>query len=331
MRLRGIHFRPVRNAAGAQGFFGEGYPFHRWWKFLGLTFKECGFIAKTTTLRKRPGNMPLKDRDGITPEEFKPTCIVVKPWKGVVLNAVGLSGPGARALLADGRWQQRADGPFFLSFMSVEETASDRLAELRDFVALIKGSIGDFVAPVGLEINFSCPNAGLDPSSLLHEVGQALDIAAELDVPLQCKFNATVPVKPACDVARHEACDAITMSNTIPWGKLPERIDWRGLFGTDVSPLAHLGGGGLSGWPLLPIVCDWIRAARDAGFRKPIWACGGIVSRQAVRRVYEAGASGVQLGVVGMLRPWRMRGIIRYAHELFWPNVGLVSLKTKLA
>lgn len=316
MKLRGIHFRPVCNAAGAQGFFGEGYPYHRWWKLVGLTFKDCGLVAKTTTLHKRPGNMPLQD-DGITPQEWQPKCIVVRPLKGVVLNSVGLSGPGAKTLLDDGRWQQRNSESFFLSFMSVQGSATERLAELRDFVALLQPYLTGFRTPVGLEMNFSCPNAGIDPSSLISEVGQALDVAAALGIPLQCKFNATVPVKPVCEACQHEACDAITMSNTIPWGKLPERINWKGLFGTDQSPLAHIGGGGLSGWPLLPIVCNWIREARDCDFRKPIWACGGVESRQAVQSAHDAGASGVQLGVVAILRPWRMKQIIRYANELF--------------
>lgn len=316
MRLRGICFPSVFNAAGGQGFFGEGYPYHRWWKLLGLTFQDCGFVAKTTTLHKRPGNMPLQN-DGITPQEWRPKCIVVRPFKGVVLNSVGLSGPGARALLDDGRWQQRTRNPFFLSFMSVQTTANDRLAELTLFVALLKAYLKDFRTSVGLELNFSCPNAGLDPSSLINEVGHALNAAGILGIPLQCKFNATVPINAICDACQHLGCDAITISNTIPWGSLPDRIDWQGLFGTDRSPLERLGGGGLSGWPLLPIVCDWIRDARDYGFHKPIWACGGIESRRAVTLAHQAGASGVQLGVVAMLRPWRMKNVIAYANELF--------------
>lgn len=322
MQLRGTHFRPVCNAAGAQGFFGEGYPFHRLWKCFGLTFKNCGFLAKTTTMESRldpahkKGNMPLKD-DGITPAEFKPASIVVRFRQGVVLNSVGLSGPGAPYLLASGRLENRRGGPFFLSFMSVQSTADDRLQELREFAALLQKFLAGFLERVGLEINFSCPNTGHDPSLLINEVGQSFDVAAALNIPLQAKLNALAPVKAVCEAAQHPACDAITMSNTIPWGQLPERIDWKGLFGTEVSPLAHLGGGGLSGWPLLPIVCDWIREARDCGFRKPIWACGGIDSRKAVQQVYGAGASGIQLGVVGILRPWRMRGIIRCANELF--------------
>ncbi len=315
MRLRGVGFPPICNAAGAQGFFGEGYPYHWYWKLAGLTFAGCGFMAKTTTLERRAGNMPLK-ADGITPVERKPKCIYVDFLKGIVLNAVGLSNHGAEALLKTYCWQQRHE-PFFLSFMAVGPTVSERLDELEEFVTLLARYKPGFQGQFGLEINFSCPNAGIDPTSLINEVGSALDIAGALGIPLQCKFNATVPVKALCEVARHPNCDAITMSNTIPWGQLPDRIDWKGLFGTDISPLAHLGGGGLSGWPLLPIVCDWIREARDCGFAKPIWACGGIDSVRAVRQAKQAGASGVQIGTVAIVRPWRMRGIIRYAHEIF--------------
>lgn len=316
MQLRGIAFRPVANAAGAQGFFGEGYWYHRYVKWIGLTFGSCCFVAKTTTLEARAGNMPLKG-NSITPRELLPKCIVVRLRKGVVLNAVGLSGPGTPTLLSNGRWQRRTGDSFFLSFMSVQPTPDERLEELRVFVRLLRTQLGSFSAPVGLEMNFSCPNTALDPSVLIKEVGQALDVAAELDIPLQPKFNALVSAQAVCDIARHEACDAVTMSNTIPWGRLPNRIDWHGLFGSDVSPLARFGGGGLSGWPLLPIVCEKILEMRHYGLRKPIWACGGIDSANAVEQVCQAGASGVQFATVSMVRPWRMPKIMAKANELF--------------
>jgi dihydroorotate dehydrogenase len=316
MQLRGINFRPVANAAGTQGFFGEGYWYHRYAKRIGLTFQGCCFIAKTTTLRIRTGNMLLSDKDGITPVERMPKCIVVKPWKGIVLNAVGLSGPGAEHLLTTGYWQQRTE-PFFLSFMSVEGTPSKRLTELKRFIYLFKQYLGNFKVPVGLEINLSCPNAGLDPDLLVYEGEEALEEAARLNTPLQLKFNALVPAEAVCKIAQHEACDAITMSNTIPWGKLPERINWKRLFGSEKSPLDHLGGGGLSGWPLRDIVREKIRQIRDCGLRKPIWACGGIDSVNAVTQACEAGASGIQFGTVAIVRPWRTKSIIQQANHLF--------------
>lgn len=315
MRLRGITFPPVMNASGAQGFFGEGYPFHRFWKLAGLTFKGCGFIAKTTTLDRQIGHMPVKD-DGITPKEWKPKCIVVKPLTDVVLNSVGLTGPGAGCLFSRGHWQCRRD-PFFLSFMSIQKSADERQQELKQFVQMAQHFLGHLHLTVGLEMNFSCPNVGLDPGPLVNEIGEALDEAGRLRMPLQVKLNALMPVTTACEIARHPECDAITMGNTIPWGKLPERINWLGLFGSTVSPLAHLGGGGLSGWPLLPIICDWLHAARDCGLTKPVWACGGINSPKAVHRVKAAGASGIQFGTAALLHPDRMRSIIGHAHAAF--------------
>lgn len=327
MILREIDFGRVINASGARGFFGEGYPFHRYFRPFGLDFEGSTFVAKTTTLNARLdpsqklGNMPLRP-DGITPEEFKPACIKVRLWPGITLNAVGLSGPGADALLADGRWQLRRK-PFFLSFMGMGDKAQ-RLDELRGFVELLSELRRGFHASFGLKLNFSCPNVGLRPAELVEEIGEALEIAAPLGIPLVPKLNVTVPVEPIVEISRHKAFDALCISNTIPWGQLSESINWGRLWGTrrkvaspllQHSPLAHLGGGGMSGPPLLSIVCRWIRRARAAGFEKPIIGGGGIISRDGVDEMVEAGANAVSLGTVSIVRPWRVQRLIRYAND----------------
>lgn len=310
------------NAAGAFGFAKEGYPYHRFSKYMGLTSQDCGFTAKTTGMQRRLepdtglGNMPMKN-DGITPKHWFPSCIIVKPFSGIVLNAVGLSGPGASDLLARGKWQKISDAPWNLSFMSVLSTSSDRLEELREFVKLLAPLIHQFNAPCGLEMNFSCPNAGLDPSSLINEVGQALDIAALLDIALQCKFNALAPVRAVCEICQHIRCAAVVIGNTIPWGKFSEHINWKSLFGSDISPLAHLGGGGLSGPPLCGIHCQWIREAQDCGISKPIWGCGGIDSFRAIEEYRRAGVCGIQIGTTFLTRPWRTKNLISYGNQLF--------------
>lgn len=315
MQLRGTDFGPVWGASGVQGFFGEGYPHHGGYELVpGFGFGGVTLVAKTTTLAARVGNMPL-GADGITPRDFKPRCIVVKPMSGVALNAVSLSGPGAEALFADCRWQARKD-PFFISFMSVASTPDERLDELAKFVALFRRYLGHMNAPVGLQMNFSCPNVGLHAGELVNEVLDALTIAAPLGIPLVPKFNVLLPVVSACIIAMHQACDGFCVSNTLPWGALPDRIDWKKLFGSNVSPLAHLGGGGLSGPPLLPLVAEWVRAARVAGITRHINAGGGIMKPADVDVLVEAGASSVFLGTIAILRPWRMAATIRRAHEL---------------
>lgn len=314
MILRKINFGCVSNASGARGFFGEGYWFHFFLRLLGLDWGGSTFVAKTTTLWPRKGNLSL-GADGITPREFFPRCIKVYPWQGVVLNAVGLSGPGAKALLEKGEWQKKSD-PFFLSFMATGDYRQQRIAEMRLFVEMLQGRKSYFQAPFGLEINFSCPNVGLNTEELVGEVGEVLDIAGKLDIPLVPKFNALVAPETARAITDHSACDAIVVSNTIPFGQLPSKIYWQGTFGLKNSPLAHLKGGGLSGRPLLSVVLEWIIAARRAGIRKPIIGCGGILSRPDIILMRNAGASAVQLGSVCLLRPWRLKRMIGFANKL---------------
>ncbi len=307
VKLGNVQFGTVLAASGVQGFFGEGYWFHPYLRPFGLDFSNVTFVAKTTTLQSRAGNMPL--RDDFTPRERMPRCIYVKPQAGIALNAVGLAGPGATALFKTGRWQARTK-PFFLSFMSVAKTADERLDELKSFVELFRAYLPQFRAQVGLQINYSCPNAGLHLNELLGEVGDGLFIAARLGIPLMPKFNITLPPEAARDISNHPACSGLCISNTIPYGQMPDKIDWRKLFGP-VSPLAQYGGGGLSGKPLLPLLFKWIKMARRFGFTKPINAGGGILSLVDARVLAKClnDDDSIFLGSIAFLRPWRVRGI----------------------
>lgn len=305
--LRGVEFGRAFCSSGALGFFGDGYWWHGLMRPFGLDWDGATFVAKTTTLAPRAGNMELRE-DMVTPRRLAPPCIKVDLLRGAVLNAVGLSGPGAWFLFQTGRWQARTR-PFFLSFMSVAGTPEERLEELRVFCRIIRHRKDGFSAPFGLEINFSCPNVGLDPAELSEEVRTSLNAASAIGVPVVPNFGPDVPVEAALRAAEHPACDAISVANTVRWGRLPGLIDWRKLWG-GTSPLAHLGGGGLSGAPLRPVVLGWVREARRAGLRKPLIAGGGVLSERDAVALLDAGADAVKLGTIGILRPWRVRGVI---------------------
>ena len=321
MVLRGIDFRHILGGSGTQGFFGEGYPFHKILKPLGLNFEGSTFVAKTTTLRSRKGNLPLKE-DGITPAEFFPECIKVYFCKGIILNAVGLSGPGAKFLFEDGRWQ-KIKKPFFISFMAVGESLEMRYLEAINFAILFKKYLHSFSASVGLQINFSCPNVKIglktpDLKTQAEEMRAMLGIISSyVPIPLLPKINVLTLVEVAKEIADDPNCDALCISNTIPWGALPHKINWKKIFGTDISPLAHLGGGGLSGKPLLPIVAEWVVNARKSGIKKPISTGGGILSLDDVNVLKDAGASSVSVSSVAILRGWRVKKIIRRANQIF--------------
>lgn len=321
MRLRGIEFGNIFNASGGRNFFGEGWrQTRRQIDFFG-GWKGSTFVAKTTTLypRMEPekglGNMRL-DPVALQPQDWRPDCVWTNFWRGLTLNAVGLSGPGAPALFARGLWQERKD-PFFLSFMSVADTPEKRLAELQVFVNLFFSELSNFrlKAKIGLQINISCPNVGLDTSTLVPESHEALDSAAVLGIPLATKISVETPPEEAAKIAAHPKCDALCVGNTVRFGKLPNQIDWVGIFGTadkEKSPLAKYGGGGFSGPPLLPIIGEWLYQYRQIDAKTPISACGGIFSvRDALWLLEYRGATAIELGTVATYRPWRLQGIIR--------------------
>ncbi len=319
--LRGVDFGPVLVASGTLNFFGEGWPYHRYYNLLpGFDFSGATFVAKTTTLGQRAGNMPLDHH--LQPKEFRPSCIKVNFRKRAVLNAVGLSGPGARALFETGRWQARTR-PFFISFMAVRPERSDRLKETAAFVSMFKEFLPGFKTKVGLQINISCPNTDHDPAELAHEAVEYLEIASQLGVPLDLKINALTPIEAVLLIERKKLMDSLTVSNTIPWGKQVDfvdddprfRINWQRIFGSEISPLHELGGGGLSGEPLLPIVAEWVHEARAMGISIPIVAGGGVLKPEDARHLFCSGASAIAIGSVAILRPWRVKSIIDYANK----------------
>ena len=313
MILRGIDFGDVWGASGVQGFFGEGYWFHKlpflWPDFTGMTF-----VSKTATLFPRKGNMSLNKY--YRPKKFFPSCVKVKFFKGLMLNSVGLSNPGIDALLEEGIWQKRKE-PFIISVASVEDSQEKRLEELRAIVRAIKIYKKQFLAPFGLQINLSCPNTGHAPQELIGESEKVLDIAKALDVPLIPKYSiASAPIRAIMELNDNVFCDAICVSNTLPFGW--RGLDWKKMWGSNISSLADLGGGGLSGKELCPLVCQWIRDLKRIGFRKPINGGGGIFSSDDVVRYLDAGAASIFLGSVATLRPWKVKGIIKYANNLQW-------------
>lgn len=314
MKLRKIEFGNILGASGVQGFFGEGYWFHKPLKPFGLDFSGMTFVSKTVTLFPRRGNMPLTRY--YTPQYMFPKCIKVDMMRGAMLNSVGLSNPGIDALLRSGVWQ-RLENPFLISLMSLAATPAKRLDELHRMIEVIGFVKDTFSAPFGLQINLSCPNTKHDPHELIGESAHVLEIANTLGVPTMPKYSiASAPIKAILELNDNPHCDAICVSNTLPFGW--EDIDWQKAWGSTTSPLAHLGGGGLSGNTLRPLVCEWIMRLRDAGFTKPINGGGGILHPIAVEDYYDAGASSIFLGSVATLRPWRVKSIIEKANNLNW-------------
>ena len=319
MKLKGIEFGNVFAASGTLNFFGDGWWYHIFYMiFFFFSFrkiKECTFVSKTTTWAPRAGNMPLKKN--LQPKELLPKCIKIYPFKGIVLNAVGLSGPGAEYLFAANIWQQRTE-PFFISFMAVGDTEQERLEETKKFISLFQKELPNFHAPVGAQVNRSCPNTGHSTKEFEKETLDHLKLFSVLGIPIDLKINVLFDIELIKEIEANELCDVITMSNTIPYGACPEWIDWDQLLGRPDSPLKEYGGGGLSGRNELAVVLERIRMMRQAGITKKIKGSGGIMCANDVIRMHKAGVNcGIEFATASMIRPWLVKEIVETAKNIF--------------
>ncbi len=296
------------------GWFGEGYQYHRIAGAFGVKpyFKGVGLVAKTTTLHFNRGFMEL-DWGNFTPKQLFPDCIYITPKQWIqdnLLNAVGLAGPGAKALFDTGEWQRRIDN-FFISFMPIAKTAEERLEEVLEFVKLALRYLPLFKARVGLQLNISCPNTKHNLDELIKEVYTWLDILALLNIPIMVKINILIAPEAALEIESHPSCDGLCIPNTIPYGQLPEFIPWGKIYGP-VSPLQKYGGGGYSGkWAFKPTL-RWIKHARRRGLKKTL-NIGSILSLRDANELLSASESpndSIFLGSIAILRPWRMKGIV---------------------
>lgn len=309
-------FGRVFGAAGVQGFFGEGYP-HYNIPFRKPNFEGMTLVSKTLTLRPREGN--VKKKSGIL-EYLFPSWVKVNFFSGHIINAMGLPNLGVEALLKSGRLQ-KLKKPLFISIMAVENTLEKRLDELRRITDAIGEHKNDFSAEIGVQINRSCPNLHHEVSDnirdIVEESSRGLQIASVLGVTLTEKYAVdTAPVKAIRELQSNPNCHGICVSNTIKFGW--KGIDWKKVWGSDNSPLANLGGGGLSGPELLPHVIRWIKELRNLGFKKHINGGGGIWCREDVEKYRDAGADSIFVGTVATYHPRRVAKIINHANNLEW-------------
>lgn len=342
--IRGVDFGPIWGASGADGPLGDGFWFHHLWRVCTAsqlyTKEGMTTVLKTTTFPPNKGNMPLK-KDGLTPKEWFPECIAVNFFTRAVVNAVGLSGPGAEAVFNSKQAEiffrkciQKSQR-FMISFMSTAETSEKRLEELREFVEFLKKILEKYPelrSLIAIQWNLSCPNVGLSPDILAKEAVLGLDVLAELGIPIIVKFNPLVPLGILVGLDKHQHLSGFCIGNTIPWSELPESIRLR-YFGSTDSPIWRIfnpdpkdqeavrrakNAGALSGTDYNRILaCNLIREMRKSGVQSHVNGCGGIRHWRHVDEYYWAGASSVSVGSLGMLAAWRYRSIIRRAYRMF--------------
>ena len=298
-------FGKVYISSGALGIDGKGYWYDKILNLIpGHNFKSATFIAKTVTWDKRDGNLPLKDN--LQPKDKFPKCVKFYPFEGSMMNAVGVSSPGLKNLLDRRIWSNIED-LFLISIIPVKNTPEERIEEIDFMARMISLCWSEFKNIVGIQLNISCPNTGIDIGDYIKEVQEYINILYEHAFPIDLKINMLISPE---FIDRLYNYNIVTCSNTIPYRSIPE-IDW-----DKYSGLESMGGGGLSGPILLPYVIDWIKRFREINKTIPIKACGGIFHKDDVDKVVEAGADAIEIGTVKLFRPWRIKSIIKRANKL---------------
>jgi len=264
--------------SGALGFDGRGW----WWehslRWLGLLDPhDFAIVVKTLTLRPRKGNL-----------RWYAPWRCVRLLSGGVVNAVGLTNPGIE-------WWIRTCYPRMqrMRLRIIVSVYADSVEEAEQLARLL--------APLqitAVELNASCPNVPHD-STVAHVVGMA-EALCQAGHPLIVKVGYDQPYVEMAQALEGTA-EAIHAINAVPW---------RIVFPEKPSPLAHLGGGAVSGEPIRPFVREVVACLREAT-RLPIIAGGGIYTLRDLEALWALGARAFSIGTLFLWAPWLPNRLVR--------------------
>ncbi len=278
IRLSNGHTFEYMAASGALGFDGLGWPWERPLLWTGLLDPSVfTTVIKTLTFEPREGNLRWYNPLG---------CIRFLP--GGTLNAVGLTNPGID-------WWCREIGPTVNS--AKRPLVGSILGEVWDLVRMAK-MLNEFDL-VGLEINASCPNTKEDILTNTSKVIESCEIVRKISrFPIILKLSVVHDVKAI--VPKVEGIVEALAINSVPWSiAFPNRK----------SPLAHLGGGGVSGKIAQPFtwrLVDTLAKLTHLPVIGPsVWDYGDIETLRII------GASAIGFGSIFLRYPWRPTAYIR--------------------
>ncbi|MEJ5329159.1 MAG: hypothetical protein WHT07_03295 [Desulfobaccales bacterium] len=252
-------------------------------------------FAKSATRHPRRGNF-------VPQNPFTWRYIRRLPGVGM-LNAYGLTNAGVEKIAPDLRrsWELgfRVIPNFYPEFAKGLEVA---IHETLEAVAIYRQALGPHVQ--ALELNYSCPNAA---EAIRENVTQALACTRALrekvpELRLIAKVSICHPFE-FCQELEHLGVAAIHAVNTIPYDLLYPL--------GPPSPLAEVGGGGVSGGPAFDLAFAYNRELRPKLRGFLIMGCG-VAGREQVARYFDIGADAVSLCTLALRRPREAAWIVRH-------------------
>ena len=210
---------------------------------------------------------------------------VALDWGGGLINAIGLTNPGAQAeavlLVETRRALQPLGVPLIASIFAGTVEAFGQVA-----------SVVASAEPDLIEVNISCPNVGDEFGTPFAGVAQSAAAVTDVvrravDIPISVKLAPNVPNIARIAAAVVEAgADAITAINTMP-GMVIDPVAGRPILSNQV--------GGLSGPALKPIALRCVYEISQA-VNVPIIGTGGVSTGTDAAEMLMAGATVVGVG-----------------------------------
>ncbi len=280
IKLSNGHCFEYVTASGALGFDGRGWPHEKPLVWSGIIQPELfTHITKTITLLPRRGNV-----------RWWNPFYCVRPWRGGVVNAVGMGNPGLYCWFRQvGLLVNRRKLPLIASVYFESELQMEEISDVLNFVDL-----------VGVEVNPRCPNIHLSPYWPCCEaiVRNCREFKKRLRHPLLLKLSVDDNVEQILPKLEG-VVEAISVNS----------VRWKKIFPDKKSPLAHLGGGGVSGKITQPIVWPFISRAVDAS-SIPVIA-SAIWDFEDLEKTRFLGVKAIGFGSIFFLHPWRPTSFVK--------------------
>lgn len=266
-------------ASGALAFNGQGW-FWEWplKKMRLLDPSLFTVVIKTLTYQPRKGNLRW----------YNPFRCIRILHQGIV-NSVGLTNPGIE-------WWCRKIGPFVnhKKIPLVGSIFSDNTNELAEMAL----RLNDFDL-VGLEINVSCPSIEGDFLENTQKIVEECKAVREKSrFPLILKLSVAHNVE--LIIPGIEGIIEAVSINSVPWAVI---------FPLKKSPLAHLGGGGVSGKIAQPYT--WGLVEKLVSITSIPVIGPGLWEFSDIERLRRIGAKAISFGSIFLVHPCRPTSFVR--------------------
>ncbi len=269
------HSFEFMTASGALAFDGRGWPWEWPFRWAGLIEPELfTIVTKTLTRHPRSGNLRWSH----------PWSVVKKIDSDGWINAIGLTNKGIE-------WWIREVAPHIPPrYNIVVSIEADDEKEIGEMLEQLEGQ-----KILGVELNLSCPNT----LSVNHQTTDKILTLCErasqkTHFPLIAKLSYTHDYVTL--ISQLENCKRIeaVSINSVPWPSL---------YPGNPSPLAHYGGGGVSGKKIQPIT--WKMVSEMAQLSKIPVIGPSVWDYEDIERILSMGARAISFGSIFISKPWR--------------------------